>query len=270
VLLSGQRANLWKIEKGFVVHMTDQNGFLEKFSTHEKRSLTKKNVRETNVSNAVLQQSYIETYTAYSVYFPKIIENWHPVNGHTQEVADARLQHFKTWFGIYKSPARAVSDIMAAEHPFTSDEFTYCDRYKLFLDYLWWVCALFADVPDSHFNTVPNTRHVRRNWNLIIDIAGENNISQKKNCVKVDLSVWLELSIRCLTKNIDQEYLMLLTYRMETATYHWELNYHKYLGGPFGYTEEKFERWAKSSLYERGGIRKLREQEEKFGIVWEN
>ena len=211
-----------------------------------------------------LLQLYIKTYDTCASYFPTIVRNWHPVNGQTEEVASARLKHFKQWFGVGKSTVAAVSDIMSIEYASSSGVSSPHDAFNLFGDYSWWVQALFADAPASHFEKVPNSRHVIRNWNFLVDAA--KSPIHKKNHVNADLKIWLELSIKCLAQGVDEEYLMLLTYRMETAVYHWEHDYHKKLNGPFGYTEEKFNRWATVSPYENNGADELRQAEEKYGI----
>ena len=228
------------------------DGILEKGKKNEKEMwLTEESVRT--------------VYDKYTEFFPVIVNNWHPVNGHSKQVASARLQHFKNWFGVGKPPAEAFRDIMercSAKTTLLSDPMRHL--HHTINNYFWWAGGLFGKFPPSHFWP---SRYICRNWNHLIDEVGENNTDQKKYYVNLDLSVWLELSARCIANDVEIEKLTLLTYRMEELVYTWERHLNTDYDAPFGYTNEDFNKWLDSNPYAGKGALYLEEQEERWGIM---
>ena len=220
-----------------------------------------KNEKETWLTEASVRG----VYDKYTQYFPTIISNWHPVNGHSQEVSDARLQHFKDWFGVDDPPAEAFSGIKSrslAKKTLMRDPMRYL--HHTINNYFWWAGGLFGNFPPSHFWPYP---YVCRNWNHLIDEVGEKNTAHKKFHVNLNLTVWLELSAKCIANDVEIEKLTLLTYRMEELAYTWERQLNLDYDAPSSYTNEDFNKWlgrhplaGRDALYIEG-------QEEKWGIM---
>ena len=221
----------------------------------------KKNDKETWLT----QDSVRAVYEKYTEYFPTIVENWHPVNGHSEEVADLRLQHFKDWFGVGEPPTKAFSGIMnkcSSKKTLISDPMRYL--HHTINNYFWWAGGLFGNFPPSHFWPY---RYVCRNWNHLIDEVGEHNTDHKKFHINLNLNVWLELSAKCIANDVEIEKLMLLTYRMEELAYTWERQLNTDYDAPSGYTNEDFNKWLDSHPYAGKGDLYIEEQEEKLGIM---
>tara|TARA_Y100001968_G_scaffold47490_1_gene37764 strand:- start:84 stop:818 length:735 start_codon:yes stop_codon:yes gene_type:complete len=211
------------------------------------------------------EESVRAVYDKYTKYFPTIVQNWHPVNGHTQEVADARLKHFMDWFGVDKPPVEAFSEIMqrcSAKKTLISDPMRHL--HHTINHYFWWAGGLFGNFPPSHFWPY---RYVCRNWNHLIDLVGEQNTVHKKFHVNLNLNVWLELSAQCVANDVEIEKITLLTYRMEELAYTWERELNTDYDAPSGYTNEDFNKWLDSHPYAGTGSLYLEEQEEKWGIM---
>ena len=211
------------------------------------------------------EESVRAVYDKYTKYFPTIVQNWHPVNGHTQEVADARLKHFKDWFGVGKPPVEAFSDIMqrcSAKKTLISDPMRHL--HHTINHYFWWAGGLFGNFPPSHFWPY---RYVCRNWNHLIDEVGEQNTVHKKFHVNLNLNVWLELSAQCVANDVEIEKITLLTYRMEELAYTWERELNTDYDAPSGYTNEDFNKWLDSHPYAGTSALYVEEQEEKWGIM---
>ena len=211
------------------------------------------------------EESVRAVYDKYTKYFPTIIQNWHPVNGHTQEVADARLKHFMDWFGVDKPPVEAFSEIMqrcSAKKTLISDPMRHL--HHTINHYFWWAGGLFGNFPPSHFWPY---RYVCRNWNHLIDLVGEQNTVHKKFHVNLNLNVWLELSAQCVANDVEIEKITLLTYRMEELAYTWERELNTDYDAPSGYTNEDFNKWLDSHPYAGTGSLYVEEQEEKWGIM---
>ena len=211
------------------------------------------------------EESVRTVFNNYTQYFPIIIKNWHPVNGHTQAVSDARLQHFKDWFGVGKPPLKAFEGILqkcSAKKTLLSDPMRYV--HHTINNYFWWAGGLFGDFPPSHFWPF---RYVCRNWNHLIEEVGERNTVHKKFHVNLNLNAWLELSARCLANDVEIEKLTLLTYRMEELAYKWERELNTEYDAPSGYTNEDFNKWLDSHPYAGKEALYVEEQEEKWGIM---
>ena len=211
------------------------------------------------------EESVRAVYDTYTEYFPTIVQNWHPVNGHTQEVADARLKHFKDWFGIGKPPVEAFSDIMqrcSAKKTLISDPMRHL--HHTINHYFWWAGGLFGNFPPSHFWPY---RYVCRNWNYLIDQVGEQNTVHKKFHVNLNLNVWLELSAQCVANDVEIEKITLLTYRMEELAYTWERELNTDYDAPSSYTNEDFNKWLDSHPYAGTDVLYVEAQEEKWGIM---
>ena len=211
------------------------------------------------------EESVREVYDKYTEYFPTIVKNWPPVNGHAQEVADARLKHFKDWFGVGKAPAEAFSNLIqrcSAKKTLISDPMR--QLHHAINHYFWWAGGLFGNFPPSHFWP---SRYVCRNWNYLIDEVGEQNTVYKKFHVNLNLNVWLELSAKCIAKGIEIEKLTLLTYRMEALAYTWERELNTDYDAPSSYTNEDFNKWLDNHPYAGASALYVEEQEEKWGIM---
>ena len=211
------------------------------------------------------EESVRAVYNKYTEYFPTIIENWHPINGHTQEIADARLQHFKDWFYVDKPPAEAFSSIIqnfSAKKTLINDPMRYL-HHSINL-YFWWVGGLFGNFPPSHFWPY---RYVCRNWNHLIDEVGEQHTVHKKFHVNLNLNVWLELATKCVANDVAIEKLTLLTYRMEELAYTWERQLNTDYDAPSSYTNDDFNKWSDNHPYAGKDPRYVEEQEEKWGII---
>jgi len=221
----------------------------------------KKNDKETWLTEASVRA----VYEKYTEYFPTIVKNWHPVNGHSQEVADARLQHFKDWFEVGEPPPEAFSSIMkkcSAKKTLISDPMRYL--HHTINNYFWWAGGLFGNLPPSHFWPY---RYVCRNWNHLIDEVGEHDTDHKKFHINLNLNVWLELSAKCIANDVEIEKLTLLTYRMEELAYTWERQLNTDYDAPSSYTNEDFNKWLDRHPYAGKGAQYIEEQEEKWGIM---
>ena len=220
----------------------------------------KKNEKETWLS----EQSVRAVYDKYAEHFPTIVKNWHPINGHTEEIAEQRLQHFKSWFGVDKPPTVAFNNIVekcSAKKSFTIDPMRHLHR--TINCYFWWVGGLFGDFPPSHFWPY---RYVCRNWNHLIDEIGEENTVYKKFHVRLNLTVWLELAAKCVANDIEIDKLTLLTFRMEDSAYRWENQLYTDYDAPFGYSSDDYNKWLNSHPYAGKDAQYVKEQEEKWGI----
>ena len=221
--------------------------------------------KKTGKKKWLTEESVRAVYDKYTKYFPTIVQNWHPVNGHTQEVADARLKHFMDWFGVGRPPVEAFSEIMqrcSAKKTLISDPMRHL--HHTINHYFWWAGGLFGNFPPSHFWPY---RYVCRNWNHLIDLVGEQNTVHKKFHVNLNLNVWLELSAQCVANDVEIEKITLLTYRMEELAYTWERELNTDYDAPSGYTNEDFNKWLDSHPYAGTGSLYLEEQEEKWGIM---
>ena len=221
--------------------------------------------KKTGKKKWLTEESVRAVYDKYTKYFPIIVQNWHPVNGHTQEVADARLKHFMDWFGVDKPPVEAFSEIMqrcSAKKTLISDPMRHL--HHTINHYFWWAGGLFGNFPPSHFWPY---RYVCRNWNHLIDLVGEQNTVHKKFHVNLNLNVWLELSAQCVANDVEIEKITLLTYRMEELAYTWERELNTDYDAPSGYTNEDFNKWLDSHPYAGTGSLYVEEQEEKWGIM---
>ena len=164
-----------------------------------------------------------EDYKKFAGYFPAIIQNWRPVNGQTEEVSQARLEHFKNYFEVYTPTTDAVNKIIAKWQQTNTDSFALIqlelglsEHQSHFCDYLTYLCFLHADFSIELYEGDNNKFNlIQSHWERLLDEVGKQNTEFHPHLLKLELDIWNELISELRERGAAREFLELLPKELE-------------------------------------------------------
>ena len=189
-----------------------------------------------------------DDYKKFADYFPEIIQNWRPVNGLSEELSQARLEHFKDYFQIGAETANAIDKIVTNWQQKNTDGFALIqaelglfEHQEHFCDYLAYLCFLYADYSiDQYKGDNKKFYLIQSHWERLIDEVGAQNTNQDRHALKLELEVWHDLISILRGRGVANELLELFPKELEALINDIERGL-EYFDGPFFRTQDKHE-----------------------------
>jgi len=190
-----------------------------------------------------------DDYKNFAQFFPQIIKNWRPVNGQTETVSQARLEHFKDYFEVSTPATEAADKIVSKWRQSNTDGFALIqaelgifEHQSHFCDYLADLCFVHAGF-DTEFFYQDNYRFnlVQSHWERLMDEVGTQNTQYNKFKLKLELDVWLQLINVLRDKGEPEEFLELLPKELEALINDVERGL-EYFDAPFCRSQEEHEK----------------------------